>query len=90
MLSVKTRTGYECFGEYYLGTDPGYAFEIFSGLKGNERPREQAALHFDFMEIEGDLPAKVKTISCTLDEFIANCKSIAKEVFRLNNLKELL
>ena len=88
LLSLKTPAGYECFGEYFLGDEQEQAENIFAGLKGRKDLTEQAMLHMDLMETVNELPVGVKSISCTLDEFTANCKFLSKEIFRLNNLKE--
>ncbi|MBS1528560.1 MAG: hypothetical protein JST19_23135 [Bacteroidetes bacterium] len=90
MLSLKASDGYQCFGQYLLGSDKTFADEIFSQLKGSGMITEYAKLHMDLVEEADGLPATVKTICCTLDEFTANCKHLAKEIFRLHTLKELL
>jgi hypothetical protein len=41
------------------------------------------------METVNELPVKIKTICCTLDELGHNCKLIARETFRLKNLEEM-
>ena len=86
-LSLKQPRGYSYFGEYYLGNDSKRANEIFSGLTGRSSAYEEHALNIDMIVMEGDVPKGVKTIGCTLDEFALNCKYIAKEIFRINNLE---
>jgi hypothetical protein len=46
-------------------------------------------LHIDLMEAVDNLPVKIKSICCTLEELGFNCKLIAKEIFRLKNLEEM-
>jgi len=41
------------------------------------------------VETVNELPVKIKTICCTLNELGANCKLIAREIFRLKNLEEM-
>jgi hypothetical protein len=84
-LSLKQPGGYRYFGEYYIGDDCKHANEIFNGLKGRSPAYEDHSL--DMIRMEGDIPEGVKTIACTLDEFALNCKYIAKEIFRINNLE---
>jgi hypothetical protein len=86
-LSLKQPGGYKYFGEYYLGNDGKRANEIFSGLKGRRSAYEDHALNIDMIVMVGDVPGGVKTIGCTLNEFAHNCKYIAKEIFRINNLE---
>ena len=87
MLSLKYPGGYKYFGEYYLGKDSKHANEIFDGLKGKSSVYEDSVLHIDLIAMSGDFPEAAKTIACTLDEFAINCKFIAKEIFRINNLE---
>ncbi|UOE50944.1 hypothetical protein MTO98_07615 [Mucilaginibacter sp. SMC90] len=87
LLSLKTPTGFEVFGEFGIGDDRVAAAALFDSLKGSERLAETAVLHVDLMETDGLLPAKVRTKCCRLDELAANCKLITREVFRRRNLK---
>ncbi|HEY9001915.1 MAG TPA: hypothetical protein VIM89_11225 [Mucilaginibacter sp.] len=87
MLSLKYPGGYKCFGEYYLGNDSKRADEIFAGLKGRNSAYEDQALNIDMIVIANDVPETAKTVACSLDEFAINCKYIAKEIFRMNNLE---
>lgn len=89
MVSVNTPAGYECFGQYTLGSGTQQAHDIFSKLKGDKTSPEQAKLHMDLVETVNELPVSVKTICCTLEEFSYNTKLIAREFFRMNALKEL-
>jgi hypothetical protein len=87
MLSLKCPGGYKHFGEYYLGSDGKRANEIFSGLKGRSPAYEDQVLNIDMIEMSGDFPEAARTVACTLDELAINCKYIAKEIFRINNLE---
>jgi len=87
MLSLKRPGGCEYFGEYYIGNDSKRANEIFNGLKGRSPADEDRMLNIDLIVLSGDFPETAKTVTCTLDEFAINCKYIAKEVFRINNLE---
>jgi hypothetical protein len=42
------------------------------------------------METVGELPARIKTICCTLDQLAMDSMLIAREIFRQKNLKEWL
>jgi len=88
LLSIKTPGRFETYGQYFLGDDRQYALDIFEGLRGSEKIDNNAVLHLDFMETIDELPVKIKTKCCTLDELGDNCKWIAKETFRLLNLQE--
>jgi len=88
LLSLKTPRGFETYGQYFLGDERLYAESIFNGLKGTTEIKEKGLLHLDLMETVDELPVKVKTKCCTLEELGNNCKWIAKETFRLLNLEE--
>jgi hypothetical protein len=51
--------------------------------------KDGCLLHIDLMETVDGLPAKIKTIGCTLEELGTNCRLIAREIFRLKNLEEM-
>jgi hypothetical protein len=89
MLSLKTVDGFTDYGQYFFGNDREAAYELFGQLKGNKKIGDTCLLHIDLMETIDELPVKVKTICCNLDELAYNCKLIAREIFRLKNLEEL-
>lgn len=88
LLSLKTPADFCVYGEYFLGNDRELACELFNGLKGSNVIRNDAMLHLDLMETIEDLPVKVKTISCTLDEMVDNCRLLTREIFLFKNLRE--
>jgi len=90
LLSLKTPTGFEAYGQYFLGDDREFAAEIFAGLKGDNALINTNMLHLDLMETVNELPVRIKTICCTLDELAWNCKHIAREIFRLYAIKQAL
>jgi len=76
------------YGQYFLGDDRKAAAALFSRLKGDEDL--SGPLHIDLMETINELPVKIKTLCCSLEELGTNCKLIACEIFRLKNLEEML
>lgn len=89
LLSLKTPHGFVDYGQYFFGNDREAAYSLFHQLKGNENIKDTCRLHIDLMETIEDLPVRIKTICCTLEELGANCKLIAREIFRLKNLEEM-
>jgi len=89
LLSLKTTQGYVDYGQYFFGNDREAAYNLFRQLKGDPGMAASCLLHIDLMETVDSLPVKIKSICCTLDELGANCKLIAKEIFRLKNLEEM-
>lgn len=89
ILSLKTPTGFAEYGQYYFGNDRHAADELFNTLQGSRDVAEHLPLHIDLMETINELPVKIKTIGCTLDELAYNTKLITREVFRLKNLEDM-
>lgn len=90
LLSLKTSQGFCDYGQYFFGNDRQGAYELFRQLKGSEIIKDNCLLHIDLMETVDEIPVKIKTICCNLDELACNCKLIAKEIFRLKNLEEMI
>ncbi len=90
LLSLKTPQGFVDYGQYSFGDDRWPAYELFSKLKGNEKNKDNCLLHIDLMETVDELPVKIKSICCSLEELGINCKLIAREIFRLKNLEEIV
>jgi len=90
LLSLKTPQGFVDYGQYFFGNDREAAYKLFRQLKGNQTMKDTSLLHIDLMETVNELPVKIKTVCCTLDELGANCKLIAREIFRLKNLEEMV
>lgn len=86
LLSLKTPDGFVHYGQYFLGNDQEAAYNLFDEMKGDNEIRDGALLHIDLMETVNELPVKIKTICCTLDELCENIKLITRELFRLKNL----
>jgi hypothetical protein len=90
VLSLKTPKGFIDYGWYPLGSNPEFAYGLLSQMKGSDTLADSAVLHIDLVETKDGLPAKVKSLSCSLDELCENIKLISREMFRLKNLEETL
>lgn len=88
LLSLKTPEGFDTYGQYFFGNDREAAEVLFHSLSGNRDSDTTALLHIDLMETVDELPVKIRSVSCTLDELGHNTKIIARETFRRKNLKE--
>jgi hypothetical protein len=86
LLSLKTPVGFEHFGQYDFGSDKEAAYALFGSLNGKSEPDDHTLLHIDQMEIIDDMPVKVNTLCCTLEELANNTKIITREIFRMKNL----
>jgi hypothetical protein len=89
VLSLKTPQGFVNYGEYLIGNQRDAAGMLFDQLKGNSALEERAVLHIDLIETENEVPVNIKSKSCTLEQLGWNCKQIAREIFRLRNIKEV-
>lgn len=87
-LNIKTGTGFECFGKFFMGCVKEFAEATFNKLKGSRDVDEKNILHLDLMAIRNDLPMNVHMISCTLEELAENCRIITMETFKVFNLEE--
>lgn len=87
LLSLATPRGFEHYGQYSFGDDREAAYVLFNDLQGSETLGGSCLLHVDLMETVNELPVKIRTKCCTLDELAVNSKLIAREIFRQKNLK---
>lgn len=87
LLSIKTGDGFESFGKFNLGNKRKAATEVFRQLMGTSMVDEKTMLTIDFVETVKGLPVNLQILGCTLEEVANNCKIIAKETFKLLNLK---
>jgi hypothetical protein len=89
VLSLKTPKGFIDYGWYPLGSNPQFADQLFSQMKGSDTLADGSVLHIDLVETKDGLPDKVKSMSCSLDELCENVKLISREMFRIKNLEEM-
>jgi hypothetical protein len=90
LLSLKTTQGFVDYGQYLFGNDRVAAYDLFRQLKGDPGMVSSCPPHIDLMETIDGLPVKMKSMCCTLEELGFNCKLIARHLFRLKNLEEML
>ncbi|HEX6181401.1 MAG TPA: hypothetical protein VFZ47_09150 [Chitinophagaceae bacterium] len=86
VLNVKTSSGPESFGRFFIGNNRERAYEVFKQMQGTEVD-EKNVLYLDFMETVDGLPVNLTMITCTLNQLAENCKILTKEVFKLFNLE---
>ena len=87
LLSIRTGDGFESFGKFNLGNKRKAAADVFRQLKGDSRVDEKTMLTIDFVETVKGLPVNLQLLGCTLEDVAHNCKILAKETFKLLNLK---
>ena len=89
LASIRTEDGFESFGKFNLGNSRKAAAAVFSQLKGNAEVDRKTMLTIELMQTVNDLPVNLHILGCTLDELAYNCRIIAKETFKLHNLKTI-
>jgi hypothetical protein len=87
VLNMRTCTGIQSFGRFFLGSRKDFADGIFSRLMGKRNVTDKTVLYLELTETFNDLPVNMNFLSCTLEELALNCKMITKETFRLINME---
>lgn len=87
-VTLKTPEGLDTYGRFFIGNNKERAYELFHKLAGSDDAKEKDFLFLDFMETADGLPLNLKMKSCTLNQLAENCKLIALELFKMNNLGE--
>jgi hypothetical protein len=87
LMSIKTADGFENFGKFNLGNSRKAATAVFQQLKGSPDVNRKTMLAMELVETVNELPVNLHMLDCTLDEIAFNCRLIAKETFKLHNLK---
>ena len=85
-LHARTTSGFDTFGEFFIGNDRQAAKELFNSLKGSPDDVQEGLLIMELREINRNLPFDIKMISCTLDQLSDNCRLITKSQFKTLNL----
>ena len=88
LVSLKTCDGFENFGRFNLGNDRKAAAQVFRQFKGSPDVNEKTVLTIELMETVNALPLNLNILACTLEELSYNTRVIAKETFKLHNLKQ--
>ncbi len=86
-LSARTTSGFDTFGEFFIGNDRQAAKQLFNSLTGSTDDVQGGLLIMELREINRNLPFDIKMISCTLDQLSENCRLITKSQFKTFNLK---
>ena len=87
-LHTRSASGFDTFGEFFIGNDRQAAKELFGNLKGSPDSVEDGLLIMELREINRNLPFDIQMINCTLDQLADNCRLITKNQFKTITLKE--
>ncbi len=73
-------------GTFLIGNDSDFAHSTFSNLQGNKN--EEGMLRIDLTESPQHVPTKrLKSITCSLDQYVENCRVITRDVFKFFTLE---
>lgn len=86
MFHLKVKGELQAFGKFYIGQHRGLAHGLFNQMKGKADTDGSEVLFVELMETHEKLPLNIQMLACTLDELSDNCRLIAKETFKWNNI----
>ncbi len=70
VISIRTLHGMQRVGTFFPGTDADFAHSVFDRFKGDLTSKEDALIRIDLeKKKEGVLPVRLKSISCTLNQY---------------------
>ncbi len=76
-------------GIFFLRTDDEFAHNIFDSLKGNPASGDDALIRIDLeKKADGILPVRLKSISCTLNQYADNSRVITRDIFKYFTLEK--
>lgn len=87
IINIKTPEGMLEIGDFLIGDDEDFAHTTFGSLNGYSYD-EQGVLRIDLVKKRGRAPAQyLESISCTLDEYVENCRIITRNAFKYFTLE---
>ena len=89
VISIRTLQGMQEIGTFFLGTEVDFANSVFDSLKGDLTSKDDVLIRVDLeKKEEGILPVRMKSISCTLNQYAENCKIITRDIFKFFTLEQ--
>jgi hypothetical protein len=83
VINIRVPGGMIEVGNFFIGNDPELATETFNELKGNGNIQGSGMLRIDLVKRNTSPPHEcLQSISCTLDEYVANCRIITRNAFK--------
>lgn len=82
VINIKTTHGMMEIGNFFIGDDREFAIETFNQLKGSDN-KDWSVLWIDLIK-ENKWPPHdcLKSLVCTLDEYVENCRIITRNAFK--------
>jgi hypothetical protein len=89
VISIRSLQGMQEIGTFFLGTEADFANSVFDSLKGDLTSKNDVLIRVDLeKKEEGILPVRMKSISCTLNQYAENCKIITRDIFKYFTLEK--
>lgn len=87
IITIKTPFGRREIGNFYIGDDLEFALLTFSALNGFDDADVKSVLRIELVEKRTYAAAEsLAGLSCTLDQYVENCRIIACDAFKFFTL----
>lgn len=88
VISIKTPEGMMEIGNFLIGDGLDMALATFSTLNGYNDLDEKSVLRIELIKKAVESPVQyLAGISCTLDQYVENCRIIARDAFKYFTLE---
>lgn len=88
VISIKTLAGMQEIGNFFIGDDEKMALATFYSLNGFDDTDKKSVLCIDLVKKRREKQTEcLASISCTLDQYMENCRIIARDAFKYFTLE---
>lgn len=88
IISIKTPEGMQEIGNFLIGDDADFALATFNSLNGYSDTDEKCVLQVELVKKVRQTPVQyLAGISCTLDQYVENCRIITRDAFKFFTLE---
>jgi hypothetical protein len=88
IISIKTPQGMLEIGDFFIGDDEEMALATFYSLDGYNETDEKSVLRIDLVKKQAEAPEQyLAGISCTLNQYVENCRIIVRDAFKYFTLE---
>ena len=83
IINIRVPGGMIEIGNFFIGNDLNLASDTFSELRGDHTIKGKDVLRIDLIKKNSVPPHDcLKSISCSLDEYVENCRIITRNAFK--------
>jgi hypothetical protein len=88
VISIRTPNGMMEIGNFFIGDDMDFSLSTFNSLSGYNDTDEKSILRIELVKKVEDTPVQyLANISCTLDQYLENCRIITRDAFKFFTLE---